>query len=158
MHLTFIPVGGVSYETCRFPNPDGTTAVCGLWTPVERLAAEHPDAYMVGPCYSTAGVDMIVRTLLVNPQIHELHVVGPDLSGTQAGIKVSLVCPEASVCLRTDVQKTRPLVGEAEWTRINGGSLSNPFNNTHYALRERASVILPLNGFCAIAREVRLLT
>ena len=83
----FTPVPRVHYNTCKFQNPSGTFAVCGLWAEPDKLAAAYPNAYMVGPCYSAAGADMIVRTILANPQIHELLVTGPDLSKTRDDIR-----------------------------------------------------------------------
>lgn len=80
----FVPVPGVPYDACAFPNPGGTVAVVCLWQPVERAVERHPDAFMVGPTVSPVGVDYVCRTLLANPQITRLIVQGPDLSGTRA--------------------------------------------------------------------------
>ncbi len=83
MPEAFVPVPGVSYANIIWPNPEGTLAVVCLWEQAPRAAERHPDAYMVGNCYSPRGVGHILRTLLANPQITELRIEGPDLSGTK---------------------------------------------------------------------------
>lgn len=92
------PVPGVSYAACARPNPTGNLAVCCLWAPVEREATRFPEAAIVGPCVAPAGVGLIVRTLLANPQICFLFVTGPDLSGTRAAIE-RILSPQPAASL-----------------------------------------------------------
>lgn len=55
-------------------------AVVALWSPVKRIRRRHPHAAIVGTLYSVRGVDLLVRTLLANPQINIVVVDGMDLS------------------------------------------------------------------------------
>ena len=119
----FIPVPGVAYDSCVFPNPDGYLAVVCLWAVVDRVAAAHPDAYMVGPCVSPVGVDHVIRTLLANPQITRLQIEGPDLSDTGNLLRAALNLS----------QHGEPLL-QADDTSFRPGR----------HLRDRASVVVPV--------------
>lgn len=55
-------------------------AVVGLWTDAKVLRRDWPEAAVVGPLRTLRGIDMLVRSLLANPQIRVLVVTGRDLS------------------------------------------------------------------------------
>ncbi len=115
-HNWFVPVDGISYNTCLFPNGNATVALCTLWAPPEKTT--DPEQYaIIGPCYSIFGTELIVRTLLANPQITTLIVTGPDLSGTAAILHDVL-------CARKELGTSR-LPGEVGQTRYGLG-LSRP--------------------------------
>lgn len=65
------------------PNPSEgwhRVAVIGLWTDPKILRRDWPDAAVVGPLRTIRGIDLLVRSLLANPQIRVVVVVGRDLS------------------------------------------------------------------------------
>lgn len=90
--LTRVP--GISYATLIEPSaPRTRRALCTLWRPPEKVA--NPDDWaVIGPCYSKAGVGLLVRTLLANPWIDELRIEGPDLSGTGSLLWEVLTCSD----------------------------------------------------------------
>lgn len=59
-------------------------AVVGLWTDAKKLRRDWPDAAVVGPLRTLRGIDLLVRSLLANPQIRVLVVTGRDLSPGQS--------------------------------------------------------------------------
>lgn len=144
----FTPVPGIQYNSCRFPNPKGVTAVCCLWEPVERAVERYPDAFMVGPCVSPAGVDMVLRTLLANPRITQLVIEGPDLTGTREILSSLLDTPtKANAFLHgiaESVIRNVQYMGLFKFTHENLPQEILP-GGLHYGLhRTKRRTVLPL--------------
>ncbi len=64
------------------PSPEGLwsrVAVCSRWADAEAVAARwNYRPAVVGPLRTEAGLDLVVRSLLANPQIRVVFVDGPD--------------------------------------------------------------------------------
>jgi len=54
-------------------------AVVGLWSSKEKIRKAWPDAAVVGPLRTERGIDLLLRSLLANPQIRVVVIDGPDL-------------------------------------------------------------------------------
>jgi thymidylate synthase len=84
--LTAIPV-----RTLRIVNPQGTVAICALWTPVEfqekRLRELYPELLRdgspicsIGGLYG-GGLKIMLRNLHFNPQVDTVILYGKDFAG-----------------------------------------------------------------------------
>lgn len=62
------------------PDGWGRVAVIGGWASAKKTRSRWPDAAVVGPLRTMLGIDLLVRSLLANPQIRVLGWDGPDLS------------------------------------------------------------------------------
>jgi thymidylate synthase len=86
--------------------PDPNTAVCCMWNDAEKVRKDYPDVSVIGPLRSVRGIDLLVRSLLANPQIEVVHFVGPDLTEGEQ-IRETLI----SKCWsRLGLEGMRPLV------------------------------------------------
>lgn len=94
-------------------------AVVGLWTDAKVLRRDWPHAAVVGPLRTLRGIDMLIRSLLANPQIRVLVVTGRDLS-PGASVRIALEGlwgeGEPYMALSADIREafTRIVKGDVE--------------------------------------------
>lgn len=90
-------------------------AVVGLWTPAQALRKRYPEAAVCGPLRTLRGVDLLVRSLLANPQIRVLLLEGREPPGgkVEALLRRALPAPPRAL---EDLEVER--IGEDLWPHL----------------------------------------
>jgi thymidylate synthase len=74
-------------ESLTLGDPNSSLAICTLWTPREKAVSLVDDFFVAGQLYSVEGVSWLVRSLLANPNVRDLLVVGKSLNGSHEALR-----------------------------------------------------------------------
>lgn len=87
--------------------PEGwhRVAVCTLWGDPKKACRRWPYAAVVGPLRTLRGIDLLVQSLLANPQIRYLVIDGRDITEGEPVLKALVATWRGATTIAPDIQR-----------------------------------------------------